>query len=167
MSSRGSPLFYNRSNPFPRPRPPVCAGLSSTVLSLCFGAGWVWPRLTLSLGYPSCYPSPVLIASSNASSPHSSSLWALSVVRRCVRGRATLVLARNCGSALVALGSPKSHPCGCFCSSGSHNPIHLQIPVELVPLVVPFPAFKEKMVYCLPWRTTSLTGCIFPSMNPM
>ena len=79
MSSRGSTPFYNLSDPFPRPKPPICAGLSSRVLSLCFGARWVWPRLTLSLGYPPCYPSPVLLASSNASSPHSSSLRVLSV----------------------------------------------------------------------------------------
>jgi len=74
----------------------------------------VWPKLRFSLGYPPCYPSPVLIASSSASSPHSSSLRALSAIR-CgyARGRATLVLARNCSSALVALGSPRSRPCGC------------------------------------------------------
>ncbi|EYE89894.1 uncharacterized protein EURHEDRAFT_536264, partial [Aspergillus ruber CBS 135680] len=103
--------LYNLSNHFTRPKPPVCAGLSSTVLFLCFGARWVWPRLTLSLGYPPCYPSPVLTASSNASSPHSSSLRALSVICcRCARGRATLVLARNCSNALVALGSPRSRP---------------------------------------------------------
>ena len=105
----------------------------------------MWPRLTLSLGYPPCYPSPVLVASSNASSPHSSSLQALSAVRRCARGRATLVLARNRSSALVALGSPKSRPCRVlFCSSGSHNFIQIQILVELVSLLSPFSAFKEK-----------------------
>ena len=115
IGSRGAIPFYNLSYPSPRPRPPVCAGLSGIVLSLCFGAELVSPRLALSLDYPSCYPSPVLIASSNASSPHSSCLWALSAVRcRCARGRATLVLARNRSSALVALGSPKSRPCGCY-----------------------------------------------------
>ena len=36
-----------------------------------------------------------------------------------------------------------------FCSGGSHNPTCLQILVELVSLVSPLPAFKEKMVYCL------------------
>jgi hypothetical protein len=106
--------FYILSDPFRRPKPPVRAGLSSRVLSLCFGAGWVWPKLGFNLGYPPCYPSPVLIASSSASSPRSSSLRALSAIRcGCARGRATLVLARNCSSALVALGSPRSHPCGC------------------------------------------------------
>ena len=93
----------------------LCAqGFRANCSPCVFRARWVWPRLRLSLGYPPCYPSPVLIASSNASSPHSSSLWALSAVRcRCAWGRATLVLARNCSSALVALGSPRSRPCGC------------------------------------------------------
>jgi len=73
---------------------------------LVFRAGWVWPRLTFSLRYPPCYPSPVRIATSNASNPRSSSLRALSAVCcRCARGRAMLVLARNCSSALAALGS--------------------------------------------------------------
>lgn len=61
--------FYDLSDPFPCPRPPVCTGLSSTVLFLCFRARWMWLRPTLSLGYHSCYPSPVIIASSNASAP--------------------------------------------------------------------------------------------------
>lgn len=77
-------------------------------LSLCFEAGWVRPRLTLSLGYPLCYPSPVLLVSSSASNPHSPIFWALSIAR----GSATLVLARNCGTAFVALGSPRILPCG-------------------------------------------------------
>lgn len=44
--SGASPLLWSFW-PSSCPKPPVCAGLSSTVLSLCFGAGWVWPRLTL------------------------------------------------------------------------------------------------------------------------
>ena len=123
--TRGQQLFYSlcpyeflgQSDPFdhfPHPKPPVCAGLSSRVLSLCFKAGWVWPNLNLSLGYPPCYPSPLLLASSNASSPHSSSFQVLSAACcRCSWGRAMLVLAKNCSSTLVALGSPKSCPCGC------------------------------------------------------
>ena len=113
MSSRGKTPFYNISDPFPRPRPPVCVGLSSKVLSLRFRAGWVWLKLNLSLGYPSSYPSPVLFASSSASNPHSSSLLALSAIHcKCARGRATIVLVRNCSGALVGLSSPKSRPCG-------------------------------------------------------
>ena len=105
--------FYPTFLSYYRPRPPVCVALSSRLLSLFsfFRAGWVWPRLILSLGYPTRYPS-VLLAY-NASSPRSSSFRALSTA--CCRypwGRATLVLDRNCNSALVTLGSPRSRPCG-------------------------------------------------------
>ena len=56
----------------------------------------------------------ILQAQPVTSSPHSSSLRALSAIScGCARSRATLVLARNCSSALVALGSPRSRPCGC------------------------------------------------------
>jgi len=51
-----------------------------------------------SSGYPPCYPSPVLIASSNASSPHSSSLQAFLPLALGAPGQ--LVLVRNCSSAL-------------------------------------------------------------------
>lgn len=105
--------FYCFSSPFTCPKLPVCAGLLSRVLSLCFGAGWVQPTLTLSLGYPPCYPFPVLLASSSAFNPYSSIFWALSTACcRCPWGSAMLVLARNCITALVALGSPRSLPCG-------------------------------------------------------
>ena len=81
---------------------------------LVLRARWVWPRLTFSLGYPpllpffcsncllQCFRSPLIMPSGLSAA-----------LCRCTRGRATLVLAKNCSSALVALGSPKSRPCGC------------------------------------------------------
>ncbi|KKA19735.1 hypothetical protein T310_6281, partial [Rasamsonia emersonii CBS 393.64] len=59
------------------------------------------------------YPSPSRSASSRACSPHSSSICALTIVRVSSPGaQPTLVSARNCRIALVALGSPKSLPSG-------------------------------------------------------
>ena len=47
-------------------------------------------------------------------------------------GRATLVLAQNCSSAIVALDFPRNRPCGY--SSAVLGLIQLQIPVDLVSL---------------------------------
>lgn len=49
-----------------------------------------------------------------------------------------------------------------FCGSGSPNPICLQIVVGLTPLVSPLLASKERMLYYLSWRTTTLTRLHHP-----